>query len=186
MREVLCDDTGCVIEPVSHQIGNGNVKTVNNMMGGSGGLNPEESTYYIPLKQAGRDLYVERARKRVSQTGVIQNYEPISTDTAMRHQIGSGNDTDNNMTGGSGGLDPEESTYYIPLKQARYKKSGHKRSSRKAKQTGGKKRPLKTVVKRNVTGKTRQYIPRRQTGVKIQVGLGRNKVGAKKRKCVRK
>ena len=53
MRKVECDEKACVLEP-SHQnqLGSGSVKTYNEMSGGSSGLDPVESTYYIPLKQA--------------------------------------------------------------------------------------------------------------------------------------
>ena len=53
MREFICDEKACVLEP-SHQIqsGSGCVKTYNEMSGGSAGLDPVQSTFYIPLKKA--------------------------------------------------------------------------------------------------------------------------------------
>ena len=52
MRKFICDEKACVLEP-SHQnqSGSGCVKTYNEMSGGSVGLDPVESTFYIPLKQ---------------------------------------------------------------------------------------------------------------------------------------
>jgi len=55
MRQVVCDEKSCVLEP-SHQneIGEGTVNMRNKMSGGSGGLAPIESTYFIPFKQGGK------------------------------------------------------------------------------------------------------------------------------------
>ena len=74
MRKFICDEKACVLEP-SHQnqSGSGCVNTYNEMSGGSAGLDPVESTYYIPLKQAAstgvKSRGVGAKRKKRSQSG---------------------------------------------------------------------------------------------------------------------
>lgn len=74
MRKFLCDEKACTLEP-SHQnqSGSGCVKTYNEMSGGSAGLDPVASTFYIPLKQAsssgGTSSGGPLKRKKRSQTG---------------------------------------------------------------------------------------------------------------------
>ena len=72
MRKFECDEKACVLEP-SHQnlLDSGGVKTYNEMSGGSSGLDPVESTYFIPLKQAGSTGVKRSAgkRKKRAQSG---------------------------------------------------------------------------------------------------------------------
>jgi len=69
MREVVCDEKSCVLEP-SHQnqIGRGGVNMKNQMSGGSGGLAPTESTYFIPFKPGAKKAASKKQTKR-SQIG---------------------------------------------------------------------------------------------------------------------
>jgi len=127
MREVPCNETADVIEPVDQQIGNGRVNSFKNLTGGSGGLNPKESTYYLPLKHAGNRLKAST----LAQVGGKVNACQESKDSEM---------VSSEMIGGGGGLNPEESTYYIPLKTTPRKKKASKVKKKVAQEGGGARR----------------------------------------------
>ena len=61
MRQAVCDNSTCNLEPPSDQ----GIITNKTMTGGNVGISPEESTYYIPLKSK----VAGTKRTRRSQTG---------------------------------------------------------------------------------------------------------------------
>ena len=92
MREFVCDQKTCTLEPSNHiQTGSGGVKTYNEMSGGSGGLDPVQSTFYIPLKQSANAVTKatrsapKRRRRALTGGGALRKVKKRTTRKKKSH-----------------------------------------------------------------------------------------------------
>ena len=88
MRKFICDNKSCILES-SHQnqIGGGRGNIYSEMTGGSGGVDPKESTFYIPLKDissSGKKQSAEMAKKQ-NQSGDGRKRKRRSTRRKTSH-----------------------------------------------------------------------------------------------------
>lgn len=70
MRNIICDDDGCKIEPMEYSQSGGGQDNITFMAGEQDGLTPSEGSYMIPLRQSSQahSALKRRGRKKRKST----------------------------------------------------------------------------------------------------------------------
>ena len=88
MRNINCDDDGCILEPMEYTQTGGGGNNITYISGEHDGLTPSEATYLIPLPRKGiahlESNHQQRKKRKRNQTGGGRVNKPKRRQTKKR------------------------------------------------------------------------------------------------------